>query len=150
VLLLCYATVFAQPIQLGKEQLQQPFPLFLNNATFYLDVSNKIEVEDIVKNQFQPFSYYFDKAPHHLPPNKTWWIKTEIENITDTDTAIIFYPGFQNYVTIYHTAGGRFSRIALCGNMVPSSQLSIPGLRQAALLPIASHQINTFYINPTS
>jgi sensor histidine kinase YesM len=138
---------FAQPIQLGKEQLQQPFPLFLNNAAFYLDISNKIEVENIARKKFQPFSYYFDKVPDNLSPNKTWWMRVEVENLTDNDTTIIFYPGFQNYVTVYHAAGGRFSRIAVCGNMLPASQQSIPDLRQAALLPIAAHQFATFYIS---
>ncbi len=82
-----------------------------------------------------------------MPPNKTWWMKVDIQSFLPADTTIVFYPGFQNYVQVYYAAGGRYSRIAVCGNMFPASQLNIPDFRQATLLPVTAQQLTTFYIS---
>jgi sensor histidine kinase YesM len=129
-----------------KETLKQPFPLYLNNAGFLLDKGQEQSVGDIAKSQFHPFSSYFSTVPDHLPVNKNWWMKVEIQSSYSSDTTIIFYPGFQNYVTIYHAEGGRFTKIPGCGNLISSSRLSIPEIRQAAYLPISAGQLNVFYI----
>jgi hypothetical protein len=142
-----HLSVAGQPVLLGvNETLKQPFPLYLNNAGFFMDDGGKLEVEDIARKQFHPFSFYFSTVPDHLPVNKNWWMKVEIQSSYASDTTIIFYPGFQNYVTVYHASGGRFTKIPGCGNLVSSSHLSIPEIRQAAYLPISAGQLSTFYI----
>ena len=147
IISLLFTTAFTQPVELSKEPLQQPFPLYLHNGLFFVDESNKIQVENIAEKKFSLFSDFFKEVPNHLPANKTWWVKLEIRSDYTADTTIIFYPGFQNYVEAYHTAAGRFTKVGSCGNMVPASQLSITGFRQALLLPIAAQQVSTFYIS---
>ena len=147
-ILLINLSAFSQPVVLGDSQevLKYPFPLFLNSAVFTADKSCSIDVEQITKQPFYPFSHFFDKVPEHLPVNINWWIKVQIDNKFLNDTTIIFYPGFQNAVTIYHESGGRFEKIAGCGNLTPESDLSIPQTRQAAYLPLQAGQLNNFYI----
>jgi sensor histidine kinase YesM len=138
----------AQPVELGAiEKLQLPLPLHLHHAAFFSDRTNKLPIENVAATEFYPFSHYFKQVPKHLPPNKTWWVKFEISNQYERDTTVIFYPGFQNYVTAYHAATGRFTKIGACGNMIPESQLSMEGFRQALSLPVAAKQTSTFYIS---
>ena len=145
--MLLFTTAFTQSVELSKEPLQQPLPLYLHNGLFIVDESNKMPIENIAEKIFSPFSDFFKEVPKYLPPNKTWWMKLEIKNDYSADTTIVFYPGFQNYVVAYHSASGRFTKVGSCGNMIPASQLSIAGFRQALVLPIASQQISTFYIS---
>jgi len=142
------AGLCAQPVVLDSNHvLQQPFPLYLNNAVFSLDVSNKMPLPELAERSFHSFSYFFSSTDKHLPPNKTWWIKIEIDNRLTLDTTIIFYPGFQNFVNAYQAAGGRYTKVGVCGNMLPASQLSIPHFRQALTLPVRGAAISTFYIS---
>jgi sensor histidine kinase YesM len=148
LLLLLYNSVRTQPIVLGKDQvLQQPFPLFLNGASFFMDESGKLSSEEVAFQAFHPYSYYFSAPPAHLPPNKTWWIKLIIQSEYANDTTVVFYPGFQNYVRAWHEANGRFTLAGICGNMYPASQLSLANFRQALSLPVAAAVVNTFYIS---
>ncbi len=141
-------TCFTQTVELGKtETLQLPLPLHLNHASFYADKSDKFPVENVAASEFRPFSYYFNQLPKHLPPNKTWWMKFEISNQYERDTTVVFYPGFQNYVNAFHASAGRFTKVGSCGNMIPASQLSMEGFRQALLLPVAAKQTSTFFIS---
>jgi Histidine kinase/7TM diverse intracellular signalling len=148
LILLLYTEGKTQTIVLGKEEtLQQPFPLFLNGASFYLDESGKLSSEEVALQSFHPYSYYFSAAPAHLPPNKTCWVKLTIESTYTNDTVVVFYPGFQNYVRAWHAANGRFTLAGTCGNMYPASQLSIPDFRQALTLPMQAGAASTFFIS---
>jgi sensor histidine kinase YesM len=138
----------AQSVELGKEDvLQQPNPVYLNHALFYLDETNTLGPEQVAQKKFSPFSFYFSKVPDQLPANKTYWMKLNIRSEYVNDTSIVFYPGFQNYVQVYYAAGGRFSRITICGNFTPASQLTIPDTRQATMLPLSAGVDNQFYIS---
>lgn len=127
--------------------LQQPFPLFLNNAAFYLDETGKLPPDQVATRPFHPYSEYFKSTDRFLPPKKTCWIKFEIENRLSRDTSVIFYPGFQNYVKAFQADGGRFTLVGTCGNLLPASQLSIPDFRQALSLPLRGSATSTFYIS---
>lgn len=141
------ARLGAQPVALDSNHvLQQPFPLYLNNAVFLRDDSNKLTAAEVATRPFNFYSHYFKATDRHLPPDKTWWIKFEVDNRLETDTTVIFYPGFQNFVTAYYASGGRFTEVGVCGNMLPASQLSIPNFRQALSLPVRGAAISTFYV----
>lgn len=147
-LLTFYTDLCAQPVVLDSSHvLQQPFPLFLNNATFLLDETNSLSAADAAARPFYPFSHYFKSTDKHLPPNKTWWVKFEVDNRLAQDTTVIFYPGFQNYVKAFLAGGGRYTPVGVCGNMLPASQLSIPDFRQALTLPVRGGAASTFFIS---
>jgi sensor histidine kinase YesM len=129
------------------EGLAQPLPLYLNHLQVYADESNKLNAEQAAQKQYHPFAYFFSKIPDHLPINKTWWLKLEVQNQYGHDTTVVFYPGFQNYVHAYYADSGRFTPVAHAGNMLPASQLSIPAFRQALYLPLVQGKRNTFYIS---
>ena len=146
-LLLCISSR-PQAIVLGKDLvLQQPFPLFLNDASFFMDEHSMLTAEAVANQSFHPFSFYFSGAPEYLPTNKTFWIRINIESLYPNDTSVVFYPGFQNYVRAWHAANGRFTLVGICGNMYPASQLSIANFRQALSLPVAPAVTNTFLIS---
>ncbi|MBL7749112.1 MAG: histidine kinase [Chitinophagaceae bacterium] len=142
------AGLIAQPVILDSNHvLQQPFPLYLNNAGFFMDGPGKMPPDEAAKRSFHHFSHYFSSTDKHLPPDKTWWVKVEIDNRLARDTTVIFYPGFQNFVKAYQATGGRYTLVGLCGNMLPASRLSIPHFRQALTLPVRGAAISTFYIS---
>jgi len=136
-----------QVIDLGGEQLlQQPLPLYLNYGTFYIDSSGEEGIASVAARRFQPFSHYFTAVPKHLTPKIPVWIKVQVQSGYPNDTSVVFYPGFQNFVEVYYAGNGRFSRVAVCGNLLPASALNIENIRQAASLPLAAGQLNTFFI----
>lgn len=139
--------LLAQPVALDSSHtLQHPFPLYLNNAVFLTDESNTLTAAEAATRSFHPFSFYFKATDKHLPADKTWWIKFDISNKLESDTTVIFYPGFQNHVKAYLAEAGRFTPVGICGNMEPASQLSIPDFRQALTLPVRGAATSTFLI----
>lgn len=106
-----------------------------------------MEVTQVVKQSFQPFSFHFNKIPDHLPVGKKLWLRVEIESNYSADTTIVFYPGFQNYVEAWLVDSGRTTPVAKCGNMLPASELSIKEFRQALYLPLYAGQKNSFLIS---
>ncbi|MCX6317221.1 MAG: histidine kinase [Bacteroidetes bacterium] len=144
--LLSYSGGYTQPVVLDKPAvLQQPYPLYLNSAVFYLDESNSLTTTDIATRAFHPYSFYFNTSGKYLPPDRTWWTRFEVQHPGEQDTTLVFYPGFQNYVDAYVVTSGRVTPLGRCGNLVPASQLSIPEIRQALVLRVPPG-INTFYI----
>ncbi len=149
LLLLCgNKRLTAQVIELGNEQsLSQPIPLYLNYASFYIDSAGALPVESIAAQTFQPYSHYFPVIPKHLPVNKATWLKFQVQSNYATDTSIIFYPGFQNNVTMYYAAGGRFTKIAEGGNLIPASKLTEEGMRQAISISLPARVLSTYFIS---
>lgn len=126
--------------------LNQPLPLYLTHLQVYQEQANEITAEQAASQEYKPFSYYFSSIPRHLPANKGWWLKLEIENSYTRDTTVVFYAGFQNYIDVYLADAGRYTLVAKCGNMIPASQLNIPNFRQAVYLPLQGGKVNIFYI----
>ncbi len=155
---LCMWTLFMGPfssrsqvITLGREELlQQPIPLYLNYGSFYIDSTCSEGIASVSRRSFQPFSYYFTAVPRHLPPKLSVWLKVQIQSQYSTDTSVVFYPGFQNYVEVYYADNGRLARVAVCGNLFAASLLSIGNMRQAAFLPLTAGYPSTFYIRITN
>lgn len=148
-LLLVCGGIRAQPIVLDKSTvLRHPFPLYLNNAAFFLDESNTRDAAAVAKQPFHPYSYYFSKSGKFLPSGKTWWMRIELQNPGPNDTTVVLYTGFQNYIHAWSVSGERVTSAGKCGNLVPASQLSIAETRQALLLRVpAAPQTQVFYIS---
>ena len=148
LLLLCSNNrSLAQTIVLGNEQnLSQPLPLYLNYAVFYIDSAGVMPDESITTQTFHPYSYYFYSVPKHLPVNKTTWLKLQVQSNYTNDTSIVFYPGFQNNITVYYAVGGRFTKIAEGGNLIPASRLTIEAMRQAIAIALPAGVMSTYFI----
>ena len=138
----------AQVIELGSEQsLFQPIPLYLNYASFYVDSAAAMPVQSIAAQTFRPYSHYFQLIPKHLPVNKMIWMKFQVQSNYANDTSIIFYPGFQNNMTVYQGADGRFTKIAEGGNLIPASRLTVEGMRQAIAISLPARAMSTYFIS---
>jgi hypothetical protein len=147
LLFICKQDSSAQVINLGKDNtLQAPLPLYLNNGSFYIDSTNNQNITAVYERPFYPFPHYFKTAPKHLNTGVSVWVKVQIQSFFQNDTSVVFYPGFQNYVEVFHAVGGRFTRTGICGNLFPASLLTIENTRQAVYLPLAAGQLNTFFI----
>jgi two-component system LytT family sensor kinase len=137
----------AQPVSLGKDQvLQQPLPLYLNYGSFYIDLSNTQDIAAVSAETFYPFSHYFKTVPRHLPTDQSVWVKIQVQSFFPNDTVVVFYPGFQNYVEVFHSEAGRFTRTGICGNLFPASLLTIKDTRQAVYLPVPRGELSSFFI----
>ncbi len=130
-----------------NETLANPFPIYLSHVQVLWDETNNMEAAEVARQNFYPFSAYFNKIPDHLPITKRLWLKLELQSQYANDTTIVFYSGFQNYVHAWYADSGRITPVASCGNMIPAWQLSIKQFRQALYLPLQAGKINRFYIS---
>jgi sensor histidine kinase YesM len=137
----------AQKIQINKVDFENEVSLISNKVFFFIDSTNRLQINQIPSKKFYPFSHYFKEIPKYLPPNKTVWMQFEVQNNAGKDTNIIVHTGFQNYVNGFHLSDNQIVNKSASGNLLPYSQLSIPDFRQALQLPVYAGKENKYFIS---